>query len=105
MAEYMISGVWKNNNDEVTHYAFHQVLSRTIYRAEKKSREEAIALLETKGNSAVTWMWDYNKSTWIAGEEVEVAGGLFKSKYLRSNRDNKLTDNLGHLINFNWIQQ
>jgi len=54
MAEFTISGVWKNNNDVVTHYAFHQVLERTIYRAEKKSKAEAIALLETKGNSAVT---------------------------------------------------
>ena len=102
MAEFTISGVWKNNNDVVIHYAFHQVLERTIYRAEKKSKAEAIALLETKGNSAVTWVWDYNKATWNFGEEVEVVRG-FTGKYLRSNRNNRLTDNLGHLINYEWI--
>ena len=103
MAEYRISGVWKNLNDQVTHYAFHEVLSRTILKAEKIARAEAIVLLEVKGNSAVTWLWNYTKSTWMDGEEVEVVRGI-TGKYLCAGRANKQTDNLAHLINYEWTR-
>jgi hypothetical protein len=103
MAEYRISGVWMDaTTDEITHYAVHEVLSKTILRAEKKSKAEVIALLEIKDNSALTWIWDYNKATWAYGEAVEVAGGLLTRKYLRCNK-NKETDNLAHLVNLTWI--
>lgn len=59
-------------------------------------------LLETGGNIATTWMWDYNNSFWKVGETVTVVRNV-GGKYLRSNADNKLTDNLAHLIDFDWI--
>jgi hypothetical protein len=104
MTEYRISGLWMDNTtSEITHYAVHEVLSRTILRAEKKSKAEVIALLEIKGNTAMTWLWDYNKGTWAYGDAVEVAGGLTQRKYLRCNKNYKETDNLAHLINLGWI--
>ena len=36
------------------------------------------------------------------GENVEVVNGT-NGKYLRSDSNNRLTDNLGHLIDFDWI--
>ncbi|GAA4459386.1 hypothetical protein GCM10023189_33040 [Nibrella saemangeumensis] len=102
MAQYRISGVWKNANDVITAYAFHTVGENSISRAVKKTKTEAIALLETKGNSAVTWIWNYSTASWSIGEAVQVVNGP-NGKYLRSNPDNKLTDNLGHLIDFDWI--
>lgn len=102
MAKFKISGVWKDSNQVITHYAFHTVDDKSIYRAVKKSKVEAISLLEKQGNSAITWIWNYKRGGWDNGETVEVVNGK-NGKYLRSNPDNTVTDNLGHLINFDWI--
>jgi hypothetical protein len=102
MTQFRISGVWKDSNNVITHYAFHTVGETSVSRASKTSKSQAIALLETKGNSATTWVWNYSLAKWSVGENVEVVNGS-NGKYLRSNPDNKITDNLGHLIDFDWI--
>ena len=104
MAKFRISGVWKDNDDVITHYAFHTVNESSITRATKKTKADAIKLLETNGNTATTWLWDYNKPGWKIGENVEVVDGQ-DGKYLRSNPNNTKTDNLAHLIDFDWIKQ
>lgn len=102
MAKYRISGVWKDSNDVITHYAFHTVSEKSISRASKKTKADAIKLLETSGNSAETWMWNYTTARWKIGENVEVINGS-NGKYLRTDPDNTTTDNLAHLIDFDWI--
>ena len=102
MTKYRISGVWKDSKNVITDYAFHTVGENSISRAVKKSKAQAIALLEIKDNSAITWIWNYTKCYWSEGEIVSVVNSS-NGKYLRSNPDNKLTDNLDHLIDFDWI--
>ena len=102
MALYRISGVWKDANNVITNYAFHTVGESSVSRAIKKSKAQAIELLETRSNTATTWEWNYTQAKWNVGENVEVVNGI-NGKYLRSDPDNKLTDNLGHLIDFDWI--
>ncbi|HMJ48491.1 MAG TPA: DUF3892 domain-containing protein [Ferruginibacter sp.] len=102
MAVYRISGVWKNSENVITNYAFHTVRVDSLSRATNKTKQQAIALLETPGNTATTLLWNYNSASWNIGEIVQVVNGP-NEKYLRSNPDNKLTDNLQHLIDFDWI--
>jgi len=102
MAEYRISGVWVNAEKVITHYAFHQVNPNYVSRATKTSKTQAIALLEVWGNSATTWVWSYTQAKWTIGETVQVVNGI-NGKFLRSNPDNTLTDNLKHLIDYDWI--
>ena len=102
MAKYRISGVWKDSNNIITAYAFHTIGENSVGRAIKKTKAQAITLIETSGNSATTWIWNYSTAKWNIGETVHVVNGS-NGKYLRSNADNKLTDNLGHLIDFDWI--
>jgi hypothetical protein len=102
MAKYKISGVWKDSNNVITHYAFHTITKEGIFRSIRKSKAQAVALLDNNTNSAITWVWNYDQSNWEDGEVVTVVNDL-SGKYLRSNQDNTLTDNLGHLINYNWI--
>lgn len=102
MAQFRISGVWKDSKDVITHYAFHTVGDNSTSRAVKVSKARAIELLETRGNVATTWIWNYNRAQWTLGENVTVVNGS-SGKYLRSNPDNQLTDNLAHLIDFDWI--
>ncbi|GAB3828624.1 DUF3892 domain-containing protein [Hymenobacter jeollabukensis] len=101
MAEYRISGVWKAGG-VITHYAVHQIVQDGTTKASKTSKTAAIALVETPGNTVTTWVWNYTRSFWNIGETVHVVNAS-AGKYLRSNADNKLTDNLSHLINFDWI--
>jgi len=102
MPNYRITGIWRDDNKVITHYAIHTPTDTGLTRAQKVSKEDAIKLLGTPGNTATTRMWDYVKMGWSGGEKVEVVNGS-TGKYLRSNPDNKLTDNLGHLIDFDWI--
>lgn len=46
MAEYRISGVWKNTNDVITHYAFHKINENSTSRAKKTIKAEAIRILK-----------------------------------------------------------
>jgi hypothetical protein len=102
MAQYRISGVWKDSNNVITHYAFHTKTDNGYTRATKKTKTQAILLLETLGNSAKTWLWSYKTCFWSDGENIEVVNGT-NGKYLRSDPNNRLTDNLGHLIDYDWI--
>lgn len=102
MAEYRISGIWKDENDIITHYAFHTINENSAGKSVKVSKSQAITLLDNSRNSALTMMWNYLRGEWTIGEKVSVVNGV-NGKYLRSNPDNKITDNLGHLIDFDWI--
>jgi len=102
MARFKISGVWKNAKGEVTHYALHTVTENSATKAAKTSKEEVIQLLETTGNSAQTWIWNYRLTCWQWGENITVADGP-DGKYLKSFPDNQTTDNLAHLIDLGWM--
>lgn len=102
MSKYKISGVWKNDKNVITHYAIHTVTDQGTTRAEKVSKADAISLLETRGNTAVTTMWNYRAAQWNEGEVVHIVDGR-NGKFLRSDADNQLTDNLEHLIDYDWI--
>lgn len=105
MSTYRISGIWKNENGVITHYAMHELNSdNTVSRATKISKINAIQIVEAYGNTSTTWIWNYNQSAWSIGETVYVVDGV-SGKYLRTNPDNKLSDNLGHLIDYDWIGQ
>ena len=102
MPTFRISGVWKDANNVITHYAFHTVTATSATRQAKKTKNQAIELLETPGNNATTWLWNYSAARWDVGEPVHVVNGS-NGKFLRSNHDNQTKDNLLHLINFDWI--
>jgi hypothetical protein len=98
MAIFSITGIWKSNN-VVSHYAIHTINDNSTSKGIKTSKVDAIKLLEMTGNTAFTWLWDYKKESWTLGAQVEVVNGAY-GKYLRSYHDNKLVDNLSHLINY-----
>ena len=102
MAQYKISGVWKDSNNVITHYAFHAKNINGVDRAVKISKSQAISLLDKSENSAKTWIWNYKTCIWSDGENVEVINGV-NGKYLRSDSNSKLTDNLAHLIDYVWL--
>jgi hypothetical protein len=104
MATYRISGVWKTDG-VITHYAFHTLTDatkNTVTQVQKISKADAILLLEAPGNSATTLVWNYTHAGWYVEETVQVVGSG-ANKYLRSNPDKQVSDNLGHLPNYSLI--
>jgi cytochrome c biogenesis factor len=100
MAAYRISGVWTGTNGAITHYAMHTAgTNNTVALAIKTSKADAIKLVEATSNTVTTMVWNATSKAWHTGETVTVVGSG-SSKYLRSNPDNSLTDNLDHLPNF-----
>jgi hypothetical protein len=100
MAKFRISGIWKGDDEVITHYAIHEIFSeKSISRGRKTSKAAAVKLLSDTANTAMTWMWNYKTSYWIDGAKVEVVAG----QYLRTVHDNKVIDNLAHLINYDWL--
>ena len=102
MAKYGISGIWKDSNNVITHYAFHTVEKKEASKALKTPRVKAIKLLEKQENSAITWVWNYSTASWKKGGVVEVVNGKH-GKYLGSNHDNTKIDNLDNLLDYDWI--
>jgi len=103
MAKYSISGIWKGDDEVITHYAMHRFnTDGTIDRALKTSKVDAIKLVEDSTNIVFTWMWNYKLAGWETGENVHVVKRL-SGKYLRSNPDSTATDNLNHLVNYDWL--
>jgi len=100
MTIYRISGVWKDDNSIITHYAFHRVKETSVGFAEKKSKADAVALLNNPNNSATTWLWNYSLGAWIVGSNVHVV----EKKYLRANHDGTERNNLDHLIDYDWLR-
>ncbi|WP_425165375.1 DUF3892 domain-containing protein [Chitinophaga caseinilytica] len=102
MPIYYISGIWKNSNEVITHYALHIANTNSINRAEKVTKAQAIIIVSNPANKVITWIWNYKHSFWESGESVHIVNGS-SGKYLRSDPDSKLTDNLAHLIDYDWI--
>lgn len=106
MANYAISGVWKDANGTITDYAFHLITEGTIPDrltvgpAEKYSKAQAIELLGS--HLAQTAIWNYTEQLWELGAFVQVAG-FFPNRYLRTIADLTVRDNLDNLINYGWI--
>lgn len=97
--KYRIAGVWKDDDGVITHYAVHTVSTGSVSKGVKTSKAAAIGLLEAVGSIAEVRIWNYTTAKWRAGKRVEVVNGR-SGKYLRSDPDDSLTDNLGHLINY-----
>lgn len=105
MAEYRISGVWKHNG-VITHYAVHRRLPNngggfTIHHAIKMSKAETVALLDNHLNTANTYLWNYTNASWYAGGEIHVVNGT--PRFLRTNHDGQIKDNLSHLPDYGYI--
>jgi len=97
MAKFKISGVWITSG-VITHYAIHHPSENGFYKAIKTTKADAVKLVNNTANETMTWLWDYQNSSWKNGAKVEGVGD-----FLRSHHDGKVSDNLAHLINYEWL--
>lgn len=106
MAEYRISGIWKNG-DVITHYAVHLRTRNAnndgyvIAHAVKMTKAAAVALLQNQQNNAKTYLWNYTTAGWSAGGDIHVVNA--NPPFLRTNHDGTVKDNLMHLIDYGYV--
>lgn len=99
-ANYLISGVWKDSNDNITHVMLHLVNDGDSFnKGEKRSEPETIALLK-KGNIIKTVVWGY--PGWSIKSKVTYIQRAGK-EYLRSDANATTKDNLDNLISMKAI--
>jgi hypothetical protein len=107
MAEYRISGIWKNDNNVITHYAVHLRTKNvagtgySIGKAVKMTKAAAVTLLQNNQNSAKTYIWNYTTAGWSAGGDIHVVNA--NPPFLRTTHDGTIKDNLLHLIDFDYV--
>jgi hypothetical protein len=70
MATYGISGVWKSTSGTIIAYAFHRKSESTGIYANgiRRTKLEAVRILEQAGNVSDTLVWDYRDAGWYIGE-------------------------------------
>jgi hypothetical protein len=84
VAEFRISGIWKDSKGVISHYAIHTTTKTangyTIGYTEKYSKHAAVQLLLKSGNSVKTYLWNYSSCCWYAGADILLTDGqpLFK---------------------------
>lgn len=107
MAEYRISGIWKDSENVITHYAVHLRTRNAnndgyvIGHAVKMTKADAVRLLQNSQNSAKTYLWNYTTANWCAGGDIYIVNE--NPPYLRTTHDGILKNNLLHLINYGFV--
>jgi hypothetical protein len=100
-ANYVISGVWKDSNDNITHVMLHSVSDGDSWSiGEKTSEANTIGLLK-KGNVIRTIVWGY--PSWTIKSKVTYVQSTGK-EYLRSDANATTKDNLDNLISMKAIK-
>ncbi|MGK4567358.1 hypothetical protein [Flavobacterium sp. 3HN19-14] len=106
MNYFFISGFWTDTHGVVTDYAVHEARLNngggySFWEAKKTSKANTFSLVSNELNNVKTLVWNYSGTGWIPGSEIHVVNDT--PKYLRTNHDGSVRDNLLHLINYNGI--
>lgn len=100
-ANYVISGVWKDSSDNITHVLLHPVNDGDTWNMGEKTSEASTIALIKKGNVIRTVVWGY--PGWTIKSKVTYVQG-FGKEYLRSEANATPKDNLDNLISMKAIK-
>ena len=103
MANFYVSGVYKNADGIITHLVVHAEITEdpannTFWfgKGVKMTEKEVIAL-RNAGNVLQVILWNFSDQLWNAKAEINVIGADYNA-YLRSTPDKSLADNLDNLL-------
>lgn len=101
LADYFISGVWKDSSERITYVMLHTVNeNNSFYMGVKTSESDAIKLLKSK-KTIKTITWGY--PDWQIGALVTVVS-VGNVEYLRTVANASAKDNLDNSINMQSIK-
>lgn len=100
-ANYVISGVWKNSDNNITHVMLHSVNEGDSWNLGEKTSEASTIALIKSGNIIRTIVWNY--PDWTIKSRVTYVQA-FEKEYLRSEANATKKDNLDNLISMKAIK-
>lgn len=100
-ANYVISGVWKDSNDNITYIMLHSVNEGDSWNMGEKTSEASTIALIKRGNIIRTIVWNY--PDWTIKSRVTYVQA-FGKEYLRSEANATTKDNLDNLISMKAIK-
>lgn len=95
LADYFISGVWKDSNDVITDVLLHTVNPDNSFQLGVKTSDTATISLIKKGSTVKTITWNY--PDWEIGALVGYAR-VKNREYLRTAPNSRIQDNLDNSI-------
>ncbi len=100
MAAYFVTGVWKNIRNEITHLYIHPINNNNRFTSGVKRAEVDVIRMINNGDTFSTITWNYISAIWDIGEPIRlVLRRDSGTTYLRTFRDQTITNNLDNLIN------
>lgn len=101
LADYFISGVWKDSSERITDVLLHTVNDNNVFQVGVKTSESnAINLLKSR-KTIKTITWGYPE--WQIGASVTVVT-VGNREYLRTVANASVRDNLDNSISMNSIK-
>jgi len=97
IADFFISGVWKNGENVITHVLLHDLNSDSTFNKGEKTTVAKTANFINAGKRVKTIFWDY--PGWEIGADVKV----FEYEHLRTDRNKTAKDNLDNSILMNGL--
>lgn len=101
LANYFISGVWKDNNENITHVLLHTVNDDNSFQDGLKTAESTAINLLKQRNTIKTITWGYPE--WQIGASVTYVNNNNR-EYLRTVPNATQKDNLDNAINMKPIR-
>ncbi|RIV68703.1 DUF3892 domain-containing protein [Flagellimonas aequoris] len=102
LANYFISGVWKDSNDNITHVLLHMVNDDNSFQYGVKTTESVAINLIKQRNTIKTITWGY--PNWQIGASVTYVNSNNR-EYLRTVANATQKDNLDNAINMSSIRR
>lgn len=100
-ADYFISGVWKDTNDNITHVLLHEVMDGDSFKNGLKTNETTAINLIKKNYVLFTITWAY--PNWQLGARLTYTQNN-NNEYLRTVPNASLKDNLDNSIDMGIIK-
>ena len=79
MAKYYITGVWKDEQNQITNVLLHIIIDGGWSKGFKAKTKDAVSKFLVT-DEVWTLVWDYHKSWWVEGKQVIVTKEEAKKK-------------------------
>lgn len=96
MADYLVTAVGKDVDDNITHLLIHKTKGDEVNPGFVVSKAIVISAIRN-GHTFTTAKWDYEVSLWDSEEALKVVK-RGENEYLRSHQDDTISDNLDNLL-------
>ena len=98
MSNYLVSGIYLNENKIITHFMFHKELDNNEFGIGIKTTEQAVIKLFDAGHTFQSLIWNYAEAAWSVGENINLFI-INNERHIKTHKNNIPNDNLENMPN------